>query len=122
MSRTVQLARYGELDPGRGYGKEFSFSSNGAIDTNMDGGTVANTGAAGTVTWSFTMAALVGRAVAIARTAPFTIELTPYAGDTIKGLSSYSMVTGTILFLTCYVDGTWEIPFGDQPDVDGGTP
>lgn len=117
MSKATSLARYGNSDPGRGYGKSASYAANAVLTSDLAGAVVDNRDATTPIVLTL-MPAVAGISITFCRLAPYTGYLRPYAGDTIKGLTDDLAVNGAMtVVLSCTVTGEWDVLFSGLLNV-----
>lgn len=116
MTNARQLARYGRVDPGLGYGATFAYDGDDTIPAEADGGVVTNESATGTINLTLPPAA-VGRAFAVYRTESFPIGLAPDSGDTINGLTNDIVLLARYALFQCSVAGNYEVAFSADNNV-----
>lgn len=114
MTRAYQLAQYGRVSPGEGFGQTFSFDADGVITADMDGGTADNRDATAAITLTLPVA-VAGRSMVIARVEAFAISVAPDGGDTIRNSQRPVLVlSGSVMVLGCATTGNWDVVVGDS--------
>lgn len=106
--------RYWAVDPGPGFGDEYSYTDDVVLTAAQDGAVINNAGAAKAITVTLP-AAIAGREYEIGRIAAFSITVKAGAGDSIAdGLPAGSYVINSrgVTVFVCRSDGTWEIILG----------
>lgn len=118
MSNANSTGRYGRLDPGPGFSREFDYTASSSIDADKDGALLTNLGAVVNITLTLP-AAVAGMEFAVMRIAPYAITIAPAGGEYIGGgpaSCAYVVNTRKLAVFSCIVAGTWEIIFGRGTD------
>ncbi len=111
MTNAMNTGIYGRVNPGPGFGDEYSYTDDAVLTAAQDGAAINNAGAAKAITITLPPA-IAGMEFAIARIAAYSISVLPYGSNTIggsgPGLSKLLSARGLTTF-SCMVDGTWEV-------------
>ena len=111
MTNAMNTGIYGRVNPGPGFGDEYSYTDDAVLTAAQDGAAINNAGAAKAITITL-LPALNGVEISITRIADFDIVVTPYGSETIQSGAPGGTFTinnrGTMV-LACRSDGAWEI-------------
>lgn len=103
--------RYWNVDPGPGFGDEYSYTDDAVLTAAQDGAAINNAGAAKAIEITL-LPAISGAEISITRIADFDIVVKPYGSETIQSGAPGGTFTinnrGTMV-LACRADGGWEI-------------
>ena len=106
--------RYWNVDPGPGFGDEYSYTDDAVLTAAQDGAAINNAGAAKAIEITLP-AAVAGMEFAIDRVALFSITVTPDGTDTIttgNPGASYVINTDGLTVFSCISDTAWRVSIG----------
>ena len=114
MTNARNTGIYGRVNPGPGFGDEYSYTDDVVLTAAQDGAVINNAGAAKAITVTLP-AAIAGMEFSVDRVAPFAIVVTADGTDTI-GLGnpggSYVLTGDGLTVFSCTSDTAWRIAIG----------
>ena len=111
MTNAMNTGIYGRVDPGQGFGDEYSYTDDAVLTAAQDGAAINNAGAAKAIEITLP-AAVAGMEFAFLRVANFDMTLDPNGSETISdgGAGSALVILARgLLVLSCSSDGAWEV-------------
>lgn len=114
MTNAMNTGIYGRVNPGPGFGDEYSYTDDAVLTAAQDGAAINNAGAAKAIEITLP-AAVAGMEFPIDRVAPFAIVVTADGSDVI-GLGnpggSYVLTGDGLTVFACTSDTAWRIAIG----------
>ncbi len=110
MTNAMNTGIYGRVNPGPGFGDEYSYTDDAVLTAAQDGAAINNAGAAKAIELTLPQA-FAGMEYAINRIAAFSIGVKPNPVDSIGGSSpgvTKRLFARGLTTFACFVDGTWE--------------
>jgi hypothetical protein len=114
MTNAMNTGLYGRVDPGPGFGDEYSYTDDAVLTAAQDGASINNAGAAKAIEITLP-AAIAGREFSIARIAGYSISVLPSGSDTIRGGTGPLLIQSrSNTVLVCTADTAWEVAIGSS--------
>ena len=111
MTNARNTGIYGRVNPGPGFGDEYSYTDDVVLTADQDGAVINNAGAAKAITVTLP-AAIAGMEFSIQRIAPYGISVYPSGSEKISdggnGVAAVLLSRG-LLVVSCSADGSWEV-------------
>jgi hypothetical protein len=114
MTNAMNTGLYGRVNPGPGFGDEYSYTDDAVLTAAQDGASINNAGAAKAIEITLPPA-IAGREFSIARIAGYSISVLPSGSDTITTGNpgvSYVINSDVLTVFYCRADGAWRIAVG----------
>jgi hypothetical protein len=120
MTNAMNTGLYGRVNPGPGFGDEYSYTDDAVLTAAQDGASINNAGAAKAIEITLP-AAVAGMEFSIQRVANFAITVATDGTDTVSSGAPggvYFINARGLTVFSCRADGGWEtVVAGDQTGV-----
>jgi hypothetical protein len=111
MTNAMNTGIYGRVNPGPGFGDEYSYTDDAVLTAAQDGASINNAGAAKAIEITLP-AAVAGMELSVTRIANFDVTVSPSGSETIQSGApgaSFKINNRGTMVLSSRADGSWEI-------------